>query len=376
MKKSIYALALLGTVLLSGCAGTIQGRDTLDKCAGVFTGTTSMFPSVDTDTQVCENLDILLKHALVGEYQQAFDMLVIEDTTFVTLDNFSSWFQKSGIIDGYTLTEDKRDKTKLVNVSSATASYDFYPEKQEDGSWKYRVNELCAQDFVITCPAGIPISLDGIDLAAYATGTTGDITTYTIPQILDAPHSIEIDTYFTDPQTINIANCSTPVDISKHLAVPKKQRTQFIKNLASPMLAQMNKVVIEQDWDKFCALFTPDKNMQEYQQHFYKGSVKTNVYDLKLLETRDLELSDLDVHFTGYNTVSVKFGTKWSWSAPEDVKYDKDGKVISINESRIKIMRIVNTLELYFDAEANKWYLDDIDTNSIMLLSPGEEQWR
>ena len=376
MKRPICACALLGIMLLAGCKGTTSGKDTVEPCAGYAGGSVTIFPDITTDTQVRERLAELLNYAIIGEYQSAFDMLVIPDTTFVDTEDFGVWFVNSGIKGDFSLREDNRDKVKYVNVASGSASYDFYPEKQEDGTFKYRIEELCARDFQITIPTGIPATLDGVDITDYATSTEGTNTIYTIPQIADAAHSLVIDTVFTEPITVNIADCSKAVDVSQYLAAPKTLRKQLINDLASPTLANIQKVIISQDWEKFCKYFTPDKNMQEYQAHFYKGDLKQDTYNLELVETRDLELSDLDVHFTGYNTISVKFGTRWTWSDPDDVKFDKEGNFVSLNETRIKTMRIVNTLEFFYDAEKDKWYLNNIDTGSITLLSPGEEQWR
>lgn len=373
MKRPIYAAALIGVLLLTGCSGVTRGKDSLEPCGVAGYGTT-VFPDITTDTQVREQLDKLLEKALSEDYQGAFDMLIVEDTTFVGAANFEAWFKSSGIQEEYTLREDNRNKIKYVNVSSGAASYDFYPEKQEDGTWKYRLDDLCIKDYEINIPVGIPATLDGIDISTYATGTSGNNTIYTIPQITNAPHTLVIDTAFTEPISIEITDCSKPVDITPYLVVDKVSRKTLIEDIAGPKLKALTKVIASQDWEKFCKYFTPDKNMQDYQSHFYKGRVKANTYELTLAETRDLE-GTLDVVYTGYNTISVRFGTSWTWYSPDDVRFDADGNAVNLNERLRKTMRVVNTIELYKDFEADKWYVNNMDTSSITLLSPGEEQW-
>lgn len=373
MKRAI-ALFTLSALLLTGCSGTVAGTDKVVPVSGYIVDKSSprIIPTIKTGTLVVQYCDTLLKAALGGDVATLYNGLIFGDNTFVTLEGFTRWFQNSGITEEYTLTEQITSKVKYIICTCANGvTYSLAPIEQEDGSYKYTWDSVTTKNYKLTAPVGIPVKLDGVDISSY--GVTNDnIVTYTIPELINEAHNITVSTVFSGDIEMQVSSTVSDFDVSPYLIAEEPLRSQLIQT-ASKTIETLNKLVVAQDWDKFTTFFTPGLNTSPFSGAFYRGRTKSKVYDLKLVDTRDLELGD-DVVYTGYNTVKITLGTRWTWAGVDNFRVNDTTGEVTIN--KISEMRIRNVLELYYDTETKKWYVNYIDDESLAGLVEGLEDWR
>lgn len=371
--KHYVAVFALSVVLLTGCSGTVAGIDTVEPVSGYYVNSSSsrIIPSIKEGTVVVQYCQTLLDSAISGDVKALYDSLTFTDKSFITLDDFKEWFSTSGIESGYSLSEQVTEKTKFVVCTCPNGStYYLSSESKEDGTWSYNIRDITTKNFRVLCPKGLPIKLDGIDISAYRSdGMSGDV--YTIPEIMSGSHEVVVSTVFSGDISIQLSSTVTDFDVSPYLVCEEPLRTQLIQT-AGKTLTTLNKLVVAQDWDKFVTFFTPGLNTSDFSGAFYRGRSKSNTYDLKMVEIRDLELGD-DVIFTGKNTVKITLGTKWTWAGEDQFKVEQDG---SVSVKKYSEMRIRNVIELYYDDINSKWYVNYIDDNSLAGLVEGLEDWR
>lgn len=371
--KRYMSIIALSAVLLTGCSGTVAGTDAVEPVSGYYVNSSSsrIIPAVKEETVVKQYCQTLLDSAIAGDVKGLFNSLLFDDKTFITLDSFKQWFADSGITTGYTLGEQMTEKTKYVICTCPNgAVYNLSCVAQEDGTWKYAIRDMTTKNFKVLCPSTIPITLDGNDISAYGSESGGTMT-YTIPEIMDGVHEIKVSTAFSGEITVQLENTNSTFDVSPYLICNEPLRSQLIKS-AGDTLTILNKLVVAQDWDKFVTYFAPGVNTGNFSEAFYRGRNKSNTYNFKLEEIRDLELGD-DVVFTGYNTARITLGTRWSWAGSDNYRVDNEGNV---TVRKVSEMRIRNVIELYYDNTNSKLYVYSVDDNSLAGLVEGLEDWR
>lgn len=373
MKRFVCAGLVLAILLLTACSGITRGTDAVVPVSGYAQGgAIAISPALQEDTTVIRELRALLDAAIAGDVDTAFQKLVFVDSTFITSQDFACWLQKAGITGEYTLEERMVNKEKCIFCNFNGLNYIFRPIRQEDGSWGYALDDFSTEQFKILVPKGIRAKLDGKDISAYKE-TAGTQDVYTIPQIVNTSHKLTLSTCFDKEIVIDIETTMEPFDVSDSLAVAANKRSSLITT-AGKTLASINSAVVAQDWNKFCKLLTPGIDASPFSAAFYKGKVKSKVYDLKMVETRDLEQSPLDVRYTGYNTVLITLGTRWQWGDEDNTTVDE--KTGNFTIRKYSEMRLKSSIELYYDTATKKWYVNSIDDESLARLTAGLEQWK
>lgn len=365
--KRLLIFCLCSVLLLSGCKGTILGTDQLETANYINKAGDTIFPSVNETTVVIHTCKDFVENIKSGNFNAAYAQLLVSDNTFVPLDAFKQ-YTSSWVVDDMSFTESVSSGVKTVTGRAGDFSVLFELTQMEDNSWKISLPSFTLKDFRIKVPNKMGITLDEKDISAYKT----DDNVYTIPELAVTAHELTLTTAFGDPIKMSISEPTQEIDVTDYLSVKEPLRAQMFK-LAGTTLSALNKTVLERDWEKFAKYFAEGVQVSNFSTSFETGyQAKKDIYDFKLAETRDLELSPLDVRFTGYDTIEVTLGTRWTWAGKDDYKVDnKTGEVTVRRTSEMKMKSVV---ELQYDGTS--WYVISVDSESLARLTAGLEQWR
>lgn len=359
-------------VTLSGCSGRVVGRDAVTPVSGVIISGTrqGISPIVNVETKVVQKGKDFVELLKNGDHSAAFDQIIVEDKTFITVDSFSEWVGTLDLSGEFTYNEYTVNQVKFVDCVSPAVTFSLELQLDEAGTgWNILMDDFYVTNFEVRVPDGIPCRLDGVDLSPYKQSELkNNLAVYKIPAIVNASHTLEMDTIFESGITLDISNTNMPVDASTALYVRDAALRDSLISTCSGALVSLNNIMVNYDWDTFCRYFAPTVQTSAYATAFDTGHEnKSAVYGLELTHVRNLGRSDMEVHYTGYNTVSVHFGTRWKWSSDYRVK---DNVVTVKNWSD---MHMENTMELYSDGSI--YLIQSIDEDSLVRLTNGLEQW-
>ena len=145
------------------------------------------------------------------DFDKALSMLKIDSPDFVTADDVERGIYSTSIKDliggvgDLTVENVSEDyKKATVTISFGDQSYLFVVLENEDGSYSMPTDGICINDYVITAPRGINVTLDGKDISEYLTTSSGDVSTYTIPQVGYGDKSAVMSLEGFDDVTVNI----------------------------------------------------------------------------------------------------------------------------------------------------------------------------
>ena len=380
------AAALTLMLLLTGCKGTVDGRETMELAADYMNDETyaAPFPGMKTETQVQDVCRQFLKNVWDGEYEKAMTLLPLNDLTFVDITTLKGYVESYGLTSdaSITYTEYLRDGANYVDCKAegyptltikADVLTDGVGEADEaSGSspkFQLTLTDFVATNYTLHVPKGTLTTLDGKDLTEYST----DGENFVIPYISKGNHEVSMSNIFVQGigTTVDVQGGTT--DLSTLMYVQGDLRGQLIK-LAAQTLTALNNAIIADDWEKFRTYFVPDMNMSDFSVPFHAAyNAKSAIYGLTQEKVKDLEQVDhMDVRYTGYDTVEVKLGTAWKWAAKGAFQYNE--KTDTYKVTRWSNMNMVNTLELYYDGKT--LYVKNIDDASLTRLTAGLEEWR
>lgn len=373
------AALLLAPMLLAGCKGTVDGRETVELAAGYMNdgAYAAPYPGMRTETQVQGYCEQFLKKVWAGDYESAMSMLTLTDLTFVDISTLKQYVEDYGLVEGadITYTEYIRDGIVYVDCKAGenpamTLKVDAtQDEETKNYSFALTLPNFVATDYGITVPQGTKVTLDGKDISGYSE----DGAKFVIPFISKGEHTVAMSNIFVEgiEAKVDVQNGGT--DLSSYMYVTGDLRTQLI-NISAQTLQALNKTILTDDWDTFRTYFVPDMNMSDFSVPFHTAyNMKSIVYGLEMTKIKDLEQVDhLDVRYTGYDTVEVKLGTSWKWAAKGGYTYNEKKNEYKV--TKWSDMNIVNTLELYYDGKT--LYVKDIDDASLTRLTDGLEEWR
>ena len=123
------------------------------------------------------------------DFDNVHKMLDIDSPEFVTVDDVEKGLYSTkmkdligsvGSIEVTDVSEDYKKATVTVLFSDTPYTISVI---EKDGNYVIPADGICVTDFTITAPRGVNVTLCGEDLTNYLTTSTGDITTYVIPQI-------------------------------------------------------------------------------------------------------------------------------------------------------------------------------------------------
>lgn len=239
---------------------------------------------------------------LTGSYEQMYEMVDIEESDFVNISMFKQYAESEKIYgsvteckykDPVTISDDEimiQVKYELADVDTEAESqaegqtqtekdkktgvYEIRLKKQKERAflffplWKIDLDEQIIENCRITTPSYAKTSIDGVDLAEYATKTdeNEEYTTYTIPKLLRGDH---IFTAYEDfMENMNLAVYVEEHDAqymieTKDVTMPKSNQ-EDIKEQGQNILIQMFSSAMDKTkkYSSVKKLFASDKQTQ------------------------------------------------------------------------------------------------------------------
>lgn len=275
---------------------------------------------------------------ITNNYEKMYDMIDVEESEFINLDNFKSKCEGEkiyGSVHDYTLSKPVKQKDTVTYVatyklgdSDVNHTYTITLNKKSKRThlffhtWKISVKRFMIDDFRVKAPAGTKVQLDGIDLSKYKKSTSedGSLQTYKIKKIFSGDHTVSVNLdavgQITKTQYITKNDKTVTVTTNDFAMRPDVQKKLYEYSAFVVNSMYQYSMDVTKNFDDIKILYSPSDEAQASAKATFdaisSGVVRSDGAYIKQLEIKDINPQISAFHYPDNVTVTVNFNYNYT----------------------------------------------------------------